>query len=267
VLCLGACEDILRNDPELTAAVHAKIRAPALEAFERADLFKPQSGEVTGLMYELAPLILEERHVEGPRGNPDQGPDLTVFVTQSTATLAGREFGQITYRWCYPWCRKESFGRVACGKSWRVVCVTLDEHGFPLVHEMLGDDEPLYRLFVSKSLERAAADEYGAPLPGRISSLERSLDEEPTTLVVRVLEDGPTPMGPIVYVSERERAIVGLICRCMPSQVNQIGRTGNYRLVEPNPTEAAGLAPVSSFDPDCDDPSRLERILRWPHGI
>jgi hypothetical protein len=109
--------------------------------------------------------------------------------------------------------------------------VTLDLAGQPAIWEVLADDSGVELVFVSRSFEAAAAAEFGAALPGRRYASERSLRESPNALVARVIEDGPVPMGPIVYVDERTRSVGALICRCMPAQVKSLVATRTYELL------------------------------------
>lgn len=256
----------MRGQPELAAAVHEEFRAPATQRFEYADLFKPQEGDAVGLNYELAPLLLQERPGDTATTTSSDHRHRRVFVTEATAILGGREYHQLAYRWVYTE-KRTTVHSPTTSAMWRGVRLTLDEHDYPLVYEVIGDDIQLNRLFISNSLELAALNEYGAPLPGRISSAERSMQEEPMTLVVRVLEVGSVPMGPIVYIAAPERTISSIICRCMPSQVSNIVRTEYYRLIKPTESRIAQMGSVFDCPGGIDDPSRLERILRWPHGL
>ena len=69
---------------------------------------------------------------------------------------------------------------------------------------------------------------YPALLPGRRFWIERSLASAPETVVARVIDDGPTPMGPILYLTVDSQEIVTLICRCMDAQADEVVGGGIY---------------------------------------
>jgi hypothetical protein len=72
-------------------------------------------------------------------------------------------------------------------------------------------------------------------------------------VVARVIEDGPQPMGPIVYVSADGVTVETLICRCMSSQVDELVASETYPLVADD-----ALAPP---------PADLLSLLRLPVGF
>jgi hypothetical protein len=80
-------------------------------------------------------------------------------------------------------------------------------------------------------LERAAAAEHGPPLRGRRFAVERSAAETPDVLVARLIDDGPIPMGPMVYVEAQANLISTVLCRCMPAQVRHIVENNFYELL------------------------------------
>jgi hypothetical protein len=56
------------------------------------------------------------------------------------------------------------------------------------------------------------------------------VEAAPDVIVARVIDDGPIPMGPIVYLSAETRQVSTLICRCMPAQARRLLVTGTYNL-------------------------------------
>ena len=96
--------------------------------------------------------------------------------------------------------------------------ITLDARSQPAAWEVLTDTSGLRLIFVSQSLEAAAAAEFGKPLQGRRYAIERDLGQAPGVVVPRVVDDGPVAMGPIVYLCEGTRNVSTVICRCMPAQ-------------------------------------------------
>ena len=57
------------------------------------------------------------------------------------------------------------------------------------------------------------------------------MEAAPDVIVARVIEDGPVPMGPIVYLSAGTRQVSTLICRCMPAQARKLLATRTYDLL------------------------------------
>ena len=129
------------------------------------------------------------------------------------------------------------------------------------------------QIYVSASLEAAAASEFGKPLAGRVHAIERATNETPHVVVSRVIEDGPTVAGPIVYLMAGSHDVTTLICRCMPSQAKELLGNGYYRLAELDPGTAHILgeikkrtgASVIPFWASANSTARsLERLLRLP---
>ena len=109
--------------------------------------------------------------------------------------------------------------------------ITLNRAGVPVIWEPLFPDENLRMLFVADSLEAAAAAEFGQPLPGRRYSIEPCLEQEGPIVVAKVIDDGPVPMGPIVYLRAQTREITTVLCRCMPAQIRQVAASQQYDLL------------------------------------
>jgi hypothetical protein len=108
---------------------------------------------------------------------------------------------------------------------------TLNAAGQPVIWEVLADSSRAKLFFVSQTLETAAVAEFGKPLPGRRYAIERSVEAAPNVIVAQVIDDSPTPMGPIVYLSAGTRQVSTLICRCMPAQARKLLATGTYDLL------------------------------------
>ena len=109
--------------------------------------------------------------------------------------------------------------------------MTLDSSGAPKIWEILADASSAKLIFVSQTIEAAALEQSGPPLPGRRYGVERRIEDCPNIVVPRVIEDGPAVMGPIVYLSADTRSVTTVICSCMPAQARQLASTINYRLV------------------------------------
>ncbi len=262
---------------------HAAIRGRALLQFDRADYCKPLCDGDERLECLLAPLILfdapaQSRDHAVPPALParlvidDAGivrpvaDEFAVYASISTADLGGRPHAQIVYSW---WSTSDV--RTACALR-----ITLDRNGYPAVWEAVSGEQQSPLIFVSQSLENATAREFGPPLPGRAFAVECPLDQAPDVVVTRVLADSPVPTGPIIYLDVHGH-ITGIICRCMPSQFADIGRTIEFR-VEPIEVLAeegfagaasdgflhAGALALRSDAPDLLRADHLARCLRLP---
>jgi len=247
-----------------------RVRERVEASFERAIFYKPREDSMAGLEMTFAPLIVQE--VAGGVGPTDPtpfgtivreggGPHLdpsrpTLYAGTFTTRINGVDHDQVVFFWRYP-PRPDSFSRSyaqtlkgicadgSVSREGRGVRITLGSNGFPLVWEALSTATDTRELYVSESLERAAVREFGGPLPGRRYAVERpispttheswgdhSMDEARNVVVARLLDDGPVPMGPYVYLNAPpQRAITTVLCRCMPSQVSEFVETSYYDLV------------------------------------
>jgi hypothetical protein len=182
-----------------------------------------------------------------------------VYYATQTTTLHDEPHEQIAFVWPNP---------ADSGKhGLQGVRMTLDWEGYPIIWEVLHDPSGLRVLYVSRSLEDAAAGHFGPPLPGRRFSVERSVDETPGVVVARVLDDGPAPMGPWVYLLDDAHTVTTLLCRCMPSQANDFAETGEYALRPMAELESGeyGVESRASFSLEGNDVSPpLEDALRHP---
>ena len=64
------------------------------------------------------------------------------------------------------------------------------------------------------------------------------MEQAPDVVVGGLLESGPAPLGPFVYVWEQGRNVNAVICRCMPSRVISIPSTATYELAPLDPSTA-----------------------------
>lgn len=290
-----------------------QIRARTEAVFERAIFYKPREDSMSGLEMTFAPLIVQEVDVpdaqapDADRGQADpspfgaivgEGDDALLDSSRPTVyagTFAKGDMGnhhdQVVYFWRYPACsevrRNGSGDRRNLSIEGRGVRITLGSDGFPLVWEALSTATDTRILFVSESLEAAAQREFGSPLPGRRYAVERSLEETPNIVVARVLDDGPVPMGPYVYLNASpQRTVTTILCRCMSSQVNEFAETRYYDLV---PLEAindfsdtrkgsgfdrppprvhwGGTLSSSELEFRQWNKTQTEELLRWPKGL
>ncbi|HVM51477.1 MAG TPA: hypothetical protein VMU04_25825 [Candidatus Acidoferrum sp.] len=296
-----------------SASAAAPIYARATNEFAAAIFLKPAGTTNSDLPYQLAPLILQEVPGDTPHPRPpprsrsrpskaehdneqedaecrdipapllpaqQAAPPLpppealpTVFYSADSVELNRHPHARFAYAWCYP---SGAPGVKALALPTQGVRLTLNSHGQPVLWEVLADTSGLRLIFVSRSLEDAAAAEFGSPLPGRRYAIERSLQQTPGVVVPRVIEDGPTAMGPILHLSQGTRDVSTLICRCMPAQAKRLLGTRVFDLVPLNGAvvdaclRAAGTnlnAPPALWGAEDRPQDRLDRCLRLPSGF
>ncbi|MEE9297277.1 MAG: hypothetical protein V3W34_20240 [Phycisphaerae bacterium] len=246
--------------------------------FHSADFFKPNADETRGVAPELAPLIVQQiskavsqvdhgarfgaLHVVGRDWWVDADRP-TVYFDSSTAVLQAKPYRQLVFSWVY--------AKTACNFGSQGVRMTLDAEGFPFIWEVAHGFGGVKHIYIARSLEEAAADQFGPPLPGRRYSIEAGLSQCPDAVVARVLDDGPIPMGPFVYLDDHCNTVRTLICRCMPAQVDEFVHTVYYDLVPVEEThgfESVGLGArsltVAALIKWRIDSGWLERCLRLP---
>lgn len=226
-----------------------RLQAEAQRSFDFAVLEKPRLGS-DGMVDEevarLAPLIVSEV------------PTLSAGWSRDSSARSGgwgrvcSEAGRTNI--AGHWFKTVSFAAMAERPDgteeevWRLR-MSLNAEGFPIIFEVARPGDKVDPIFVSESLELAARDAYGPPLPGRTYSVEQSVESAPNTVVIKVLENGPMPMGPYVYLRGEAKDIVTLLCRCSPSQVNEFVQSAYYELVVCDPAiETEALPPEAPLD-------------------
>jgi len=173
--------------------------------------------------------------------------------------IEGESYDQLIFVWWYQIPRPQSGSYVL---SLRGVRITIGKDGYPLICEVL-DDDPVDLMYVSQTLEQAAKLAYGQPHVGRYYSVEREYEEIPQSIVARLLEDGPVPMGPYVYLQAGSKAVTTLSCRCMPSQMHHIVESRYYDLIPLETLGRWGLENLKRFTA-YNDRVNLDQRLRWP---
>lgn len=242
VLCvqaLTACES--EGPPEGRKALDAAARRAVYDAsdrwYDRAALWKPAGS--SGPAFDLAPLLILETGATGDAAGPAE-----VRFEESSIEIHGRSYR----RWTFVW--------GGDGAGLQGLRMTLDSEGFPAIYEILGDSSGARLIFVSSAVEQAASAAFGAPLTGRRFTVERSIDETPRVVVPGILEPGPAPLGPFVYLSAEARDVTSLICRCMPSLVEVIDTNTEYALVA-----SGGEGPLWPVD---REGKPADQVLRFP---
>jgi hypothetical protein len=285
IACLCAVGSACIGQP-FPAQQATEVYAQATNQFGAAIFFKPTQATNADLTCQLTPLIIQQvadgQPLAGVPCDQFSAPGISngllvidparpaVYWAADSLQLNRQTHARFAYQWCYP-PRKPPAQPSALPRQG--VRITLDSRGQPAIWEILADTSARRLIFVSQSLEAAAAAESGKPLPGRRYSIERSLDQAPHVVVPRVIDDGPQAMGPIVYLSEGTRNVSTLICRCMPAQVKQLIATRTFALAPLDVTDlraflaAAGTAtntsPVS-WPGDERVENRLNECLRLP---
>ncbi len=257
-------------------AVHYYKRA--WMEFDHAIFYKPDAvNDDADLLSELAPLLIEQvrssnNNTASPLRIPhgigvvitDANGQLSVDSTQPTiytdavvTSIKGVPYDQLIYVWWYPRRSAQSVSDLLM----RGIRITLGKDGFPLVCEVLDDDE-VDILFVTQTLENAANKAFGPKLSGRQFSAERSLTDAPRTVVARLLDDGPVPMGPYVYLLAKSREVSTLSCRCAASQIDRFVDTKYYSML---PLETLGLWGFQNVKlyVAFGDQFSLDQRLRW----
>jgi hypothetical protein len=255
MLTLSGCSSV--SPPvvqQLTDAARQEIHRRALGEFGHVSFFKPGIHETTSGAIKLAPLILEQMS-ESKRDATQLEADRIVWSYPSRAEIQGRDHEQRVYFW--------EQQRAASAVSYQGIRITLNPAGDPSIWEVLNDSKGAEIIWVSQSLEIAAAKEFGPALAGRLCSVERALSETPRVVVPHLVDDGPMPMGPILYIAEGGDIHV-VACRCSAAPAQTLEAQGVYRLEEISPESAeqqlrSGPAAQSWFDP-----GRLETRLRLP---
>lgn len=272
------------SEPQTVAHRRANLDVQVNRPFTNAVLFKPHPAPFASQIHTLAPLIIQENARLSPSqekardrfGAVDiERIDLdrpAVYVQQSEVLINGHAHVQVGYAWCY---------RLPTGKPQvRGVRLILNSSGEPVLWEPLAPEMNERVFFVAESLERAAVAVHGSSLPQRRFAIERSTAERPDVLVARLIDDGPVPMGPMVYVQAEDNLISTILCRCMPAQVSHIVENHFYELLPieslPDAAEcrtadtaaaAKALRALLTAQPPNDPAHGPERLLRLPQSF
>lgn len=300
ILCLWAVGGACVGQP-LPADQAAEVYARVTNQFGAAIFFKPAQATNADLACQLAPLIIQEvgegqapadplrdqpgtstisrdvpassfviRHssLAGAAGISNGvgalGPSQpVVYWAGDTVQINGKSHARFSYQWWYS--PIQPSGQTALRRQG--IRITLDSRAQPAAWEVLADTSGLRLIFISQSLEKAAAAAFGKPLPGRRYSIERDVARTPNVIVPRVIDDGPVAMGPIVYLSAETRDVSTVICRCMPAQVKQFIVTRTFDLTPVDAGATSGPSAPVSWPGDDRVEDRLDKCLRLPEGF
>lgn len=292
-LIAGGLTFSAKAQPSLTESTRAELVSRATNHFARARLIKPTEPKLNEAVSTLLPWLMQEigSNTNLPPGISSLTPDAFGLLTESNGVLSvdtsrpaiygisesielqGKRHARFTYLWFYHVGAAKGSPESSPSQGVRI---TLDTQGQPAVWEVLAHASGASLLFVSHSVETAAAAEFGRPLPGRRHAIERSLAEAPEVVIARVIEDGPVPMGPFVYLEAGTRSVTTVICRCMPVQADKLVATTMYDLLSLDRDPAATLldafrqqtkCPVSFWPGETASSERLQRCLRLPKNF
>ena len=257
--------------------------------FDATYLYKPSAKQAASPASNLAPLLVQEiprtsNGVGGPatsgfgavglsNGVPTLGVgEPTVYWSLDSVQIHGKPHPQASFVWCYR-VKPVHAESAVVGVAVQGIRITLNGAGRPVIWEVLSDSGGCEQIYVAASLEAAAALEFGKPLAGRSYAVEGATNGMPRVVVSRVIEDGPTIAGPIVYLSAGSHDVSTLICRCMRSQARALRGNTYYTLAELDPsaahifdeiTKRTGTGAVSFWSPGVYPGRALERLLRLP---
>ncbi len=229
--------------------VRRQLRERTSLRFSQADFLKPKNAGASDRLNELAPLIVQERPVIVQERPGDRGGCIdrigsvvideegrytvapsppTVYSDQTWTEIGGVLHEQVVYVWFYAG-DGPSLDAAILAQGIRM---TMGRDGYPCIWEVLsvGAGDQVRPIYVSQSLEDAAEAYFRALADGGANHCDTSRAVAGDTCIVRILSDGPVPMGPFAYVQSCSRAISTLLCRCMPSQVDAFTTTGYYEL-------------------------------------
>lgn len=260
-----------------SAEAASAIRETTRREFKRSRFCKPKSVDRDSKVQVFAPLIVEELG-EHPGSTPPMGlidpvgkraifEPGTVYYHKGEVQAGTETLNQFIYLWAYD--RDGSQKEPQNDPIVRGVRVIVNSEGMPVVWEALEPGRESRIFYVASSIEAAARAEFGEPLSGSHFAIERSLDDGLGVVVARVLDDGPAPMGPYVYLdSSPDRRITTVLCRCSPSQFEDAVETRRYELLPIENVSATWKdRPMSEWIESTVAKSRpLDALFRWPKG-
>jgi hypothetical protein len=262
LLTLCACQLPSKQVP-MPGSARASLDARLQKVFTNSVLYKPQPTSTGSLAFKLAPLILWELDSSAGETNTTPFGRVTghalpmtrpvVYTTEGEVTLHGQSHAQLTYFWVYP---KSGHANKLSVEGIRL---TLDSAGQPVIWEVLSENAESRTTFVAESLEEAARNQYGTPLPERRYSVEGRSTSALCPMVARLVDNSSVPMGPMIYLQAQPRMITTVLCRCMPAQVKSVTTTAYYELLPEAALEALSTSGHMSFGN-----SSLEHCLRLP---
>jgi hypothetical protein len=271
---LSAAETPATHD-DLPCDVRTVIERAGRE-FSRVRFLKPAQSE-GAIEQKLAPLIVEELamhepqppsmigledHLDGRR-NASRRP---IYFDTREVSLGGRRLPLVTYLWFYEAPSADPMDPGPTPLLARGIRILLGEDDQPMLWQALTEPSEIQVFYVAQSLESNAAKARGTPSPHRRYAIEKAKEETPATVVVNLVDDGPVPMGPYVYIeANEERPVATVHCRCSPSRFSEVVENVGYELVpveSMNAERAGNVAPVDLRKVLAPPP--FEALFHWP---
>jgi len=201
---------------------HDELRRRTQTEFATGALYKPNPDAMPSGALRLTPLIvLNTEHADCAVENP-------LYAVSGVQDPPAQPMVRVDYGWQV---RCQTSRSSPASVERYGLSIVLGRDGFPLWAQAARWSNDRFEpetVFVSRTLEDAAIAGFSSPLPGRAYVIERGLDEAPDQVVAGILEDGPIPMGPYVYMDPLRAGVVTILCRCSPSQVDNIIATATY---------------------------------------
>jgi len=226
--------------------VETPLPEPEPRMFEQAIFFRPEEGSAGGIVEQMAPLIIVESNEKeisaalsdglgvgtpGCVSDAEETPIPVVLFKKQSVKIRGESYEQLRYVWhsCVP---KPTFF-----EFW----VIIGKNGWPIVYS--ASPRPFHKghFYVSTSLEVAAEREFDSPLPYCRFAIERPSGDLLNRRVDRIIDDGPMPLGPYVYIGKSTQfemklagappqEVVALTCRCEKSLAKSFLAEPRYKL-------------------------------------
>ena len=253
-LLLVGCARVSRTSKPFPESSRDQIYRRAAAESRSVDLYKPRFPDSESEAFRLAPLFLIEAGGTGS-SNFISPPEVLFFA--ATNLIGSQPLKQWTYLWKVKSARQ--------GNPMQAVRITLNPAGHPSIWEVFSDPSGAEQIWISQAFEVAAALEFGAPLPGRRNSAEASIGTAPSAIVPGIVDDGPMPMGPVIY-GVADGTIRNVACRCSAPQAESLEAQGYYEL---RPVAKAEVdSKVGRLHTETGgswlETGRIERLLRVP---
>jgi hypothetical protein len=140
------------------------------------------------------------------------GGQPTVYAIYQKRPIGGAEHVQLTYTAWYPaHPRMKTIDLESADIDSIVLRLTLDAHNAPLFYETIAACGCFHKIFVTKSVEEAAAAAYGPPEKDKKYSIERTVKDAIDWEVAGVV-DQPREQSrrPVVFVKAGDHKVIGI---------------------------------------------------------
>jgi hypothetical protein len=253
---MSGCKTAAPKPPEpITHVIRQHIYDRAWQPVGHVGLWKPDpAGHMEQAIYS-APLFLIQ--ITEPVRNLSRIDVVWAFT--NSIVLRDKTHLQQTFLW-------QPRGQKNLGGQLQAIRVTFDSEDRPAIWEVFRERSGAELIWISQAFEISAADQFGSPLPGRMSSAEQSFADAPRAIVPAIVDDGPMPMGPMLYMDAHGDVPV-VACRCSAIQASTLEERGLYQLSwisSEKGRDRISAAAKNEFMIDWFDPHRLQKRLRLP---